>query len=137
LTSRGKQAQGMPRRSAEVDGFLAALPEDVRAALEDLRRMIAAAAPDAVETISYGVPAFKYGERPLVSFGAGKNHCSFYVQSPALMDEHRDELASYETSKGTIRFPPSRPLPQALVNRLVRARIAETDAIGKPDRARS
>jgi uncharacterized protein YdhG (YjbR/CyaY superfamily) len=113
-----------------VDGFLAALPDDVRRALEDLRRMIAAAAPEAMETISYGVPAFKYRGRPLVSFGAAKDHCSFYVQSPALMDAHRDELASYETSKGTIRFQPTKPLPEALVTKLVRARIAETDATG-------
>jgi uncharacterized protein YdhG (YjbR/CyaY superfamily) len=113
------------------------MPEDVRAALENLRRMIATAAPEAVETISYGVPAFKYRGRPLVSIGAAKNHCSFYVQSPALMDEHLDDLASYETSKGTIRFPPNKPLPQALVTRLVRARIAETDAISKPNRSGS
>jgi uncharacterized protein YdhG (YjbR/CyaY superfamily) len=121
----------MPARSAEVDAFLAAMPGDVRAALESLRRMIAAAAPDAVETINYGVPAFKCGGRPLVSFGAGKGHCSFYVQSPAVMDAHRDELGSYETSKGTIRFAPTEPLPEALVTKLVRARMAETDATRK------
>jgi uncharacterized protein YdhG (YjbR/CyaY superfamily) len=123
-----REEQGKPTRSAEVDSFLAAVPEDVRAALEDLRRMIAAAAPEAVETINYGVPAFKYRGRPLVSFGAAKDHCSFYVQSPALMDAHRDELESYETSKGTIRFLPTKPLPEALVTMLVRGRIAETDA---------
>ncbi len=72
--------------SAEVDNVLAALPEDARTALEALRRTIAAAAPVAVESISYGVPAFKYRGRPLVSFGAAKNHCSFYVQSPAVME---------------------------------------------------
>jgi uncharacterized protein YdhG (YjbR/CyaY superfamily) len=115
-------------RSVEVDGFLAGLPEDQRQALEALRRTIAAAAPGAVEGIGYGVPAFKYRGRPLVSFGAGKSHCSFYVQSPAVMDAHRDELAGLDTSKGTIRFAPDEPLPAALVTKLVRARIAETDA---------
>jgi uncharacterized protein YdhG (YjbR/CyaY superfamily) len=114
--------------SPEVDAFLAARPQEMRGALESLRRTIAAAAPDAVEGISYGVPAFKYRGRPLVSFGGGKNHCSFYVQSPAVMEAHRDELAGYETSKGTIRFAPDEPLPVDLVRKLVAARIAEVDA---------
>jgi uncharacterized protein YdhG (YjbR/CyaY superfamily) len=120
--------------SVDVDAFLAALPPETSAALENLRRAIRAAAPDAQESINYGVPAFKYRGRPLVSFGAAKGHCSFYVQSPAVMDGHRDELASYDTSKGTVRFPPDKPLPGALVAKLVRARMAETDATAKPGR---
>ena len=114
-----------PSQSAEVDAFLAALPADVRAALETLRRTIAAAAPDAVEAIAYGVPAFRYRGRPLVSFGAGKGHCAFYVQSPAVMEAHAGELAGYRTSKGTVHFAPSDPLPPELVATLVRARMAE------------
>ena len=66
-----------------------------------------------------------------MSFGAGKQHCSFYVQSPAVLDAHRDELAAYETSKGTIRFTPDKPPPAALVTKLVKARIAETDAASR------
>lgn len=120
--------------SVDVDAFLAALPAETSAALENLRRAIRAAAPDAEESINYGVPAFKYRGRPLVSFGAAKGHCSFYVQSPAVMDAHGDELASYDTSKGTVRFPPDKPLPDALVAKLVRARLAETDATAKPAR---
>lgn len=119
------------QRSTDVDNVLAALPEDARKALEALRRTIAAAAPEAVETINYGVPAFKYRGRPLVSFAAAKNHCSFYVQSPAVMEAHRDELASYDTSKGTLRFAPDAPPPVALVTKLVKARMAETDATAK------
>jgi uncharacterized protein YdhG (YjbR/CyaY superfamily) len=113
---------------AEIDTFLARLPGEKREALDDLRRVIAAAAPAAVEGIAYGVPAFRYRGRPLVSFGAGKDHCSFYVQSPAVMEAHRDELAAYDTAKGTIRFTPDKPLPASLVTELVKARIAETDA---------
>jgi uncharacterized protein YdhG (YjbR/CyaY superfamily) len=113
--------------SAEIDTFLASLPEATREALEGLRRVIASAAPEAVEGIGYGVPAFKYRGRPLVSFGAGKHHCSFYVQSPAVMEAHRDELEAYDSAKGTIRFVPSEPLPAGLVRKLVKARIAETD----------
>jgi uncharacterized protein YdhG (YjbR/CyaY superfamily) len=120
--------------SVDVDAFLAALPPEMRAALENLRRAIRAAAPGAEESINYGVPAFKYRGRPLVSFGAAKSHCSFYVQSPAVMEAHRDELAPYDTSKGTVHFAPDAPLPDALVAKLVRARMAETDATAKPGR---
>lgn len=116
---------------ADVAAFLSRLPEGQRTALEQLRRVILAAAPDAVEAIAYGVPAFKYRGRPLVSYGAGKDHCAFYVQSPAVMDAHRDELAGYDTAKGTVRFSAGEPLPGQLVETLVRARIAETDAAAK------
>jgi len=122
-----------PGRSADIDAFLAGLPADVRTVLDTLRAMIATAAPEAIETISYGVPAFKYRGRPLVSFGAGRTRmgaCSFYVQSPAVMDAHQDVLAAYDTSKGTIHFAPDAPLPQEVVTRLVWARMAETDAHG-------
>jgi uncharacterized protein YdhG (YjbR/CyaY superfamily) len=118
-------------RSPEVDAILSVLSDNDRAALETLRTTIAAAAPDAVEGVSYGVPAFKYRGRPLVSFGAGKAHCAFYVQSPAVMDAHRKDLAGYDTSKGTIRFPPARPPSAELVTKLVRARMAETDGAKK------
>jgi len=117
-------------RSPDVDAFLAELPDDLRTALEGLRGAIAAAAPDAVETIAYSVPAFKYRGRPLVSFSAGRNGkgpCAFYVQSPGLMDAHRDELKRYDTGKGTIHFTPTEPLPAELVTSLVQARVAETD----------
>ena len=109
----------------EVDAFLARLPDDQRAALESLRRMIRAAVPAATEAISYGVPAFKLNGRPLVSYGAGKAHCAFYVQSPAVMEAHAAELTAYETSKGTVRFDPANPLPADLVETLVRARVTE------------
>jgi uncharacterized protein YdhG (YjbR/CyaY superfamily) len=117
-----------PGRSPEIDAVLAALPEPERTALEALRRVIAAAAPEAVEAIGYGVPAFKYRGRPLVSFAAARNHCSFFVQSPAVMEAHRDELAGFDTAKGTVRFTPDGPIPDGLVTKLVRARVAETDA---------
>ena len=117
--------------SPAIDAFLASLPADIRAALEGLRQVIRAAAPGAVETIAYSVPAFRYKGRPLVSFSAGragKGPCALYVQSPVLMEAHADELAGYDTSKGTVRFRPEKPLPVELVTRLVRARMAETDA---------
>jgi uncharacterized protein YdhG (YjbR/CyaY superfamily) len=128
MSATDRATDGAPSASVRIDAFLAGLSEDFRRVLQALRMTIAAAAPEAVEAISYANPAFKYRGRPLVSYGAATNHCSLYVMSPAVMDAHHDELAAFETSKGTIRFQPSGPLPDDLVTRLVRARIAETDA---------
>jgi uncharacterized protein YdhG (YjbR/CyaY superfamily) len=122
-------------RSVEIDAFLAELPAHLQAALETLRGQIAAAAPDAAETIAYSVPAFRYKARPLVSFSAGRTGtgpCALYVQSPAVLDRYRDEVKAYRTTKGTIHFTPDSPLPADLVTRIVRARMAETDRRGKP-----
>ncbi len=91
--------------SAQIDAYLATLPAAMRAALQGLRHAIAAAAPEAVEAISYGAPAFKYRGRPLVSYGAAKHHASFYVMGPAVMDAHATLVAPYDTSKGTVQFP--------------------------------
>ena len=117
--------------SAQIEAILAALPADQRAALRSLRRTIAAAAPEAVEAISYALPAFKYRGRPLVSYGAAKNHVAFYCMSPAAMERHKDLLAGYDTTKGSIRFQPDDPLPDSLITTLVKARMAETDAAVK------
>jgi uncharacterized protein YdhG (YjbR/CyaY superfamily) len=111
-----------------VDGYLAALPADQRAALERLRRTIRAAAGDAQECIRYGLPAFELDGRPLVYFGAAAEHCSFYPGSGAAVAAFAEELAGYDTSKGTIRFTPRAPLPAGLVRRIVKARIAENRA---------
>lgn len=129
MTGNEETAAPSPASSPEIDAYLATLPEDRRAALEQLRQTIRAAAPQAMEVISYSIPAFKYRGRPLVSFVAATSHLSFFVQSPAVMEAHREELAGYQTSKGTVRFTPDRPLPQALIASLVQARIAETDAL--------
>lgn len=114
--------------SQQIDAILAALPADQRAALQSLRETIAAAAPEAIEAISYALPAFRYKGRPLVSYGASKAHVAFYVMSPAAMDRHKDILAGYDTTKGAIRFQPDKPLPADLVRTLVQTRMAETDA---------
>ena len=111
-------------RATTIDEYLAGLSADQRAALEKLRKTIRAAAPKAEECISYSLPAFRLNGM-LVAFGASTNHCSFYPMSPATLAAHRDELEGYETSKGTIRFQPGKPLPPGLVRKLVKARIAE------------
>lgn len=117
----------MPAPPPDVEAFLATVPEGARATLARLRQDILAVAPDATEKIGYGIPAFYHRGRPLVSYGATKNHCAFYVQSPAVMESHASEVAGFDTSKGTIRFPADTPLPAALVGKLVQARIVEID----------
>ena len=114
--------------ASTIDEFLAALPEAQHQALEHLRSVIREAAPQASEAVAYGVPAFKLDGRPFVSFGSAKDHCSFYVQSPEVMQAHAEELAGFRTAKGTVHFTPDKPIPDDLVRRLVAARIAEHEA---------
>lgn len=111
----------------DIDQYLAAVLDEARSVLERLRKTIRSAAPGATETISYRVPMFKHQGRPLVSFGASKNHCSFYVMSTEVMSRHATEFQKFDTSPGTIRFPASKPLSAALVKKVVRARIAEIE----------
>jgi uncharacterized protein YdhG (YjbR/CyaY superfamily) len=113
---------------AQIDATLAGLPADQRDALGTLRATIAAAAPEAVEGISYGLPAFRYRGRPLVSYHAAKAHCSFFPMGSAVLDTFRGELSGFDTAKGTIRFTPDHPIPSDLVTRIVRARVADLDA---------
>lgn len=112
----------MPR--TRIDDYLSHLPDDKRAALERLRAQVKAVAPDATETIGYGMPAFRIGERYVVGFGATGTACSFYVGRAPLQGCASD-LQGYRTWKGTINFTPDRPIPDALVEKLVRCRLAE------------
>lgn len=116
--------------ASEVEKYLAKVPSEPRATLEKLRKTIKAAAPKAVEVISYGIPTFKLNGRMLVSYAAFKEHCSFFPGS-APIKAHEAELKSYVTSKGTIRFPISKPLSAALVKKLVKTRIEENEARAK------
>jgi uncharacterized protein YdhG (YjbR/CyaY superfamily) len=118
----------MPKPMPETTrAFLDALPPPQRRALEHLRQTIIAAAPEAEEYVGYGVPAFRQNGA-LVSFGAAKHHCALYVQSPAVMEALAGNLEELDTSKGTVRFTPDKPLPDELVTRLVQARLAENAA---------
>ncbi len=121
--------------NADIAAYLDAVLPEQRAALLQLREVIAAAAPKATEAIAYGVPAFKL-DGPLVSYGAGKAHCAFYVQSPAAMQQMADQLIGLDTSIGTIRFKPEAPLPAELVQQIVAARIAENGARAAKRKAR-
>ena len=114
----------LARGPETIDEYLAPLSDDKRAALEKLRKAVKSAAPKAEECISYQMPGFRLNGRLLVSFGAAAKHCAFYPGAHPVK-AHQDELKSYDTSKGTIRFPADRPLPAALVRMLVKTRIAE------------
>ena len=107
-----------------IGAYLASLDRPKRAALQKLRKDIRAAAPGAVECISYGIPAFRLDGKMIVAIGASAKHCSFYPGAHPVK-AHAKDLAKYSTSKGTIRFSADEPLPTALVRKLVRARIAE------------
>ena len=111
-------------KTRTIDEYLAALSDDKRAALEELRKTIRAAAPKAEECISYQIPSYRQNGM-LVGFGATANHCAFYLMSSSTVAAHEDELKGYDTSKGTIRFQADKPLPVALVRKLVKARMAE------------
>jgi uncharacterized protein YdhG (YjbR/CyaY superfamily) len=114
--------------SAAVDAYLARVPEPARSTLQKVRATIRSAVPkDTPEILSYGMPAFRYKGRALVAYAAFKDHCSFFPMQASLIDELKDELKPYRTSKGTLQFRLDKPLPAALVKRMVKARLAEND----------
>jgi len=120
------------KKAATVTEYLRGVPPKPRATLQKLRKTIKAAAPGSVEVISYGIPTFRHGGRMLVSYAAFKNHLSFFPGSTAVRAAEQGRLMGYETSKGTIRFPMDKPLPAALVTRLVKARMRENAARRHP-----
>ena len=112
-------------KPATIDEYLAGVNADQRAVLEKLRQSIHAVAPKAEECISYGLAAFRLNGRPFVAFGATASHCAFYPMSSNTVAAFQEQLKGFETSKGTIRFSAHKPLPTALVRKLVKARMAE------------
>ena len=110
-------------KSKTVADYLAAIPEPARKTLNKVRATIRSAVPKQTdEVISYGIPAFKY-RKILVWYAAFANHCSFFPTA-GVIAQFRDELKSYKISKGTIQFPIDKPLPAALVKKMVKARLA-------------
>jgi uncharacterized protein YdhG (YjbR/CyaY superfamily) len=109
----------------DIDDYLSRVPEPAHSTLQKVRAAIRSAAPsEATEAISYGIPTFKY-KGGLVAFAAFKKHCSFFPASYAVINTFREELKDFTVSKGTIRFPLDKPLPAALVKKMVKARVAE------------
>jgi uncharacterized protein YdhG (YjbR/CyaY superfamily) len=112
-----------------VEEYLATLPEDRRAVVNQLRETIRAAAPEATETIAYSMPAFRsHGGQFLVSFAAYKAHYSLFPASGAVVEALGQDLAPYLSGKGTIHFPTTEPLPLSTVSKVVKIRLAENAA---------
>ncbi len=112
----------------DVEDYLAGVPEPARSTLKKIRAAIRSAVPpEATEAISYRMPTFRY-KGPLVGYAAFANHCSLFPMDPSVIEEFQVELRKYGTSKGTIRFPIDKPLPSALVRKLVKARIARNES---------
>jgi uncharacterized protein YdhG (YjbR/CyaY superfamily) len=125
------------RKPETIDEYLASVNSDHRKALQKIRETIRAVAPNAEECISYGIPAFRLKGRSLVFFGAWANHCAFYPGSSTTLKKFRNELRNFQTSKGTLRFSPDKPVPVALVKKLLKARIAENNAGANKKRRKS
>jgi uncharacterized protein YdhG (YjbR/CyaY superfamily) len=113
-----------------VDEYLAGVPEPARSTLKKVRAVIRSVVPPGTtEIISYGIPTFKY-KRGLVAFAAFRDHCSFFPLGSSVLDAFKEELTGYRVAKGTLHFPLDKPLPAALVKKIVKARIAQNEGNG-------
>jgi uncharacterized protein YdhG (YjbR/CyaY superfamily) len=114
-----------------VDEYIASAPEEVRDMLNEFRTTIKTAAPSARERISYGMPYYHYKGR-LVYFGLSRRHIGLYIPTP-IIEEHKNELKSYETTKATIRFPLDKRLPVRLIKKLIKERAKKNDEATKKE----
>ncbi|NWJ50831.1 MAG: DUF1801 domain-containing protein [Bacteroidetes bacterium] len=112
----------MNKHIKDIDTYLALQPEDVRIVLQRLRQIIIKIIPDAQEVISYNMPAFKY-HGMLVGFAAFKNHCSFFPWNGSTVEQFKDDLVNFSTTKGTIRFTIGNPIPDELLTKMIIFRI--------------
>jgi uncharacterized protein YdhG (YjbR/CyaY superfamily) len=119
----------------DIDEYLAGVPEPARTTLSKVRAVIRSVIPkEATETISYGLPTFKY-KGALVAFAAFKNHCSLFPMSKAVIEAFKEELKGFHASKGTLHFPLDKPLPAALLKKMVKMRIAQNEERKRPRRS--
>src|SRR6267378_6841740 len=121
--NRGSAAKGRGAPK-NVDEYLAGVPQPARSTLKEIRAAIRSTVPpEATEIISYGIPAFKHKE-VLVWFAAFASHCSLFPTA-SVIESFKNELKGFTTSKGTIQFPTNKPLPTALIRKVVKARVAQ------------
>ena len=118
-----------------VDEYIVSQPEAVQGPLERVRRIIRKAVPGAEEVISYQIPAYKLDGSPVIYFAGWRRHYSLYPATALVVATLREELAQYEVSKGTIRFPLARPVPAKLIERIAKLRVKEVAEHGKPTTA--
>jgi uncharacterized protein YdhG (YjbR/CyaY superfamily) len=120
----------MKTELTSIDQYNAAFPEEVVQRMEQIRAIITKQAPEAVESISYGMPAFKLNGKPLVYYAGYKQHIGFYA-TPTGHSEFAEELSHYKQGKGSVQFPLTEPLPVDLIQRIVIFRIGENLKINK------
>jgi len=108
-----------------VDTYLATRPAEQRDLLESVRRRVKELVPDAEETISYDMPAFKLGGRFLLSYAGWKSHCSLYPLTDSFLSSHADEIEPFDRTKGSLHFTPQKPLPDRVLDDLILARVAD------------
>ena len=109
-------------KPGNVDDYISDFPEDIQSILQKIRTTIRKAAPEALEMISYGIPAFKFQGKPLVYFAAFKNHIGFYP-TPTGIDEFEKELSVYKQGKGSVQFPIDKPMPLKLIDKIAKYRM--------------
>ena len=113
-----------------IDEYIADFPEEIQSLLNQVRSTIKQAAPDAEESIGYGMPAYKTHGKPLVYFAAFKNHIGFYA-TPTGHSEFAKELSKYKQGKGSVQFPINQPIPLKLIEQIVEFRVIENQAKAK------
>ena len=126
-TAKIKPASKSPNSFNDVDAYLASVPEPAHSTLQKVRAAIRAAAPpNATESINYGMPTFNHNG-PLLGFAAAARHCALYPMNGSTVEAFQEDLKAYKTSKGTIQFPLDKPLPAALIRKLVKFRLKENE----------
>ena len=110
----------------EIDAYIQQFTDNVRAILNHIRKVVKEAAPDADELFSYGMPAYRMNKKPLVYFGAFKNHIGFYA-TPSGHSEFQEKLLKYKQGKGSVQFPLDRPIPYQLIEQMVKFKVKENN----------
>jgi len=109
--------------AADVDAFIRASPKESQPKLREMRAIVRALAPEAEEVISYRMPTYKFKGRPFVAFAGFRNHIGFYPMSGSFLERYKKELQGYVRSTGAVRFPIAKPLPVALIKKMIKARL--------------
>ena len=123
----GKSNLDPDAATKEINAILKASPEEHRSALQQIRETIRESVPDAVEGISYSIPAFRYKGKPLAGYASLKAHCSFFPMSGSIVGSMKKELKNFKTSQGAVQFHPDHPIPIPILKKMILARKEEFD----------